>query len=1675
MADPKPFSQYLAEAKAKLGTAGTTNNGINLSGLRSAAPKPGKQDVLSWFIDILSRPMRAVQNIPNQALNEIAKQQEAEKTGKPYDLLGGFGNVATAGVRGFFSTNPEDQPSGNQLIEKTTDVIGQAQSPNYKNVEDNVNPWVKGIGGFALDVGLDPLTYLPGAVIAKAAGKVGAGVKVGAQAAAGAVASTKLGKAAQEALKRGTAADQILAEADNATVANKDSLIDSSGYMMTQEQVASAKAASTKPSTKPSTKKKVAEENKQAAEEIATNEKIINDVAENATEATKMAVAGERVPLFSENLAAKGDAIAPVREFSQSIQKLKLANQNPPYNPDNLQQKVVNWLSKIENQAKKDPNFVVTVPQKTGSNSHGAAVWNAEKILSLRNDISRMAKEATSRSLGNKKQLESMIITAFKTENPLPRKLSDVLEEIKAPGAVRKEALATAFGPKVIEQLSKMNEATFIKATDYLAEALSGKIELANPAKMTTSPQKFVRDIMEHNDIEIPSLKSVQNRTEPIVGSELAVANEAAIDAGKTLEDVPELSNIPEENVRILAKTLTTFLNDFLNLSGYKYEKAPGVMGTAEEIWKGLGKRKFDINGKDQMSLFMQSIRDLTGELKSLPKTVQGTARANKISHEILARMRDVAKWFDDKGGAFFIGVGEDQVRMDFAQMLTILNDKATDTLRTNVIKMAIANYDTLVPISNIEDAVLLVLKNPEASDEEIIRALEAVPRLSEGATAPPNALRDGGKKNRQYGHYLNMPNNPDRSGLIKYVPTGKKSKKGEPYYDGIVNIDKYREQLVATIRASASDLQAQVAKNMDDAKQRLIAESRALTLQEFEELLSFRDNPEKLVATVRAMPSIQSSVMSNGAKARVVPEAGKTAAVLVERAANPTTVESSKQAVKTESVLRNSDDASLPTAKRQSKTRKEAVENSQKNFDTDAKAAKEGVEANKLSEDGYGTDGEVIDMQAKNQAIGNAAINMHIGRTLNPWARFFNISANAARTAQRFLASKAEWTRGRAEYQMQLRNILKDHGGVLPGTDTTIVTQAFRNITNNTTMPETAAAEEALKPVIQTLFGLTEDGTAIESLFMRAGGTEIDMLAYMKKAGIEFNFDLDLAKRMADENGISLTESILSQWKRVFTDADRPIELLNDIHYGASLMVMDKAVASSFMRVDGLTSRVPKNGYGLIPIGLDPLQHPFLAHLPEGTYVDVQYLTEIKRIEEVAMENRTFSGPFGTWLNGSYTPLLNAWKRGVTVYRLGHHIRNFLSSESLQYVAEGTKYYGKSANAAARILAAHRSYDGVDWVETVQGIGNAFSKEGTDIAKMPTSGEVLFESPNWGKMTIGRMYEAAEKSGLFTGFKQSEDLLDDMVTPGAIQKFSSKIALEGTVVERVAGGIAEYQTHYNRLHHFAQILMKEAKSGRSFEDVAEAAAWRVKRHHPDSSMLASGEAKLRAVIPFYTWFRLTMPVIAEGIATNPGRFLTFPKAWYNGAVAMGVDPYSMSDPFPQDQLFPSFLRDQINGPMFEVNGNYFGFNPGVAYFDVLNQFVADPIRGTLGMVTPAIKIPGELIGGTQWQTGARIKDFSDYVDNSLPGINYLSNLTGYSATGSLWGVLSGTGFDQQLGVAKGDKTDLDKGLSLANWFTGFGLSNMSKQSYIDYAEIEKRNEAARNKAEEEGTARSPF
>lgn len=74
------------------------------------------------------------------------------------------------------SNDAENKRYTGDTIEHVTDTFG-ANDPNYKDTENNVVSLAKGILGFIGDVGLDPLTYIPGAQIAKVGNIVGQGAK----------------------------------------------------------------------------------------------------------------------------------------------------------------------------------------------------------------------------------------------------------------------------------------------------------------------------------------------------------------------------------------------------------------------------------------------------------------------------------------------------------------------------------------------------------------------------------------------------------------------------------------------------------------------------------------------------------------------------------------------------------------------------------------------------------------------------------------------------------------------------------------------------------------------------------------------------------------------------------------------------------------------------------------------------------------------------------------------------------------------------------------------------------------------------------------------------------------------------------------------------------------------------------------------------------------------------------------------------------------------------------------------------------------------------------------------------------------------------------------------------------------------------------------------------------
>ena len=252
-------------------------------------------------------------------------------------------------------------------------------------------------------------------------------------------------------------------------------------------------------------------------------------------------------------------------------------------------------------------------------------------------------------------------------------------------------------------------------------------------------------------------------------------------------------------------------------------------------------------------------------------------------------------------------------------------------------------------------------------------------------------------------------------------------------------------------------------------------------------------------------------------------------------------------------------------------------------------------------------------------------------------------------------------------------------------------------------------------------------------------------------------------------------------------------------------------------------------------------------------------------------------------------------------------------------------------------------------------------------------------------------------------------------------------------------------------------------------EDIFAFAAERVQKFHPTGATLTRLEKAVpRRLFPFYAWNKGAAVALAEAITMAPGRVLLPSKISYNLGVAAGVDPNSMYDPFPQDQQFPSWLTEDIQGPQFYINGRYYGAAPGIAQWDILNQFGAsdnafDPIRQAfVDSLNPAFKLPIEAITGTRLSTKGPVTDISDYVDQSIPNVSYIANLTGYSPSS----IIVEREFQQQDKVERGIKGTQDKILTATNWLTGFGIYNASRPDYIRSAQIERQQRLAEEREE---------
>jgi hypothetical protein len=945
------------------------------------------------------------------------------------------------------------------------------------------------------------------------------------------------------------------------------------------------------------------------------------------------------------------------------------------------------------------------------------------------------------------------------------------------------------------------------------------------------------------------------------------------------------------------------------------------------------------------------------------------------------------------------------------------------------------------------------------------------------------------------------------KTGVYGFVPKGDKTsvkgaslvaKKDSTGKYIVYKADDLADILTDAIMDNVDALRLLEETNLKATGVKLKVDAFTVAKKTINDLLKTFSNDKQVADGILAVAKLKNTTVDNAVKVGASPTAHAVAEVIVDNAVGPTVQKAAKNQVKRSDVAKATTKAGtqkpaekVASQKARNKVNQETAQNGQDiaddNLEEMLQAARGGELPPEAVDEVIAEATEEVYKKASSDTF--AGINATVASLMAPLHKLF--VANHGQVNE--MIDLHELTRSfgnRARILLSKRTkayseLGRKYGNPVDAKGTTALEQAFRLIQQPEAgpgaNPEIAGAYDELSRIVNTLFDTTNktESAVLNTAFMRdnPGGLE-----YLNKVMKEFRilspnngyktkeaeqfvgegrdfFDIFKAvdtqrKRAKQGIQIDLLTAAMEQWR------EWPVDDVLDFLSKADAVMLrastDLGVVGSLQRTGlkaGFISETAQDGFIKLDFGG---KSRFGMLLQDGYYYDKEVADMIYRMDEAGMFSTKLGGDLGKWINGIYDPLLSSWQYGITQLRPGHHVRNFVGNGSIQYLSEGTKFMPRSINDAIKAMHLFGNYTDADLMRILNAQGDVIT---------PRPGEV-FSRGNYGEMTRETVAEAYQELGMRRTANIVDDIWESEGIVGKFGKILDKVTLRNTKVGEMAGGLSELNDNFGRMSHFMQIIHKEqaatVKRFKTTEELYKYAAKRVQKFHPDSTTLSDFEKKyMRRMFPFYSWTRGAIPALLETMMYNPGRVMNINKASYNLAIAMGANPDSLSDPFPEDQMFPSFLTEKVQGPQFKIGGKYYSVSPGFISWDLPNTFGADPFRGTLGMTSPILRVPLELITGSSIGTGSKIRDFSDYVDSNIPGINYVANVSGYSPTGSVASMLQGMGMDPMAQVDAGNRTGTSAGLSAINWLTGLGISEYSKPNYINYAEIEKRNREA--------------
>lgn len=1754
---PGPFTDYYRQQIRPIN--------INMANVEPMAfpereGQANKMGFLGRTVDILSRPLRLVTNpiLKSLELQEKAKEfRERELAGEEISFgerVAPVGSLLAAPLTGFFSDDPENKPYWSDIIEKGNDVAN-LYNPQYEDVKDNVNPVVKGIAGFAGDVLLDPLTWIPGAAIAK-------GVQIATRGAKG--ATEAVSKAVQAAKGASTEVGEVAAQ--------------------TAQAGARATGVET-PIVKPNVSKAV-----KASEAMAK-------VSEDIPQATAKGLTSSETVIKSLSDFIKSKE--PLR--TQMVDWVKALKEAPEIVPPKVpkaapkQTKLspAQWLSATLKAVQKgDIEDLVVGPVRAGADTgatrkatYDDAVAELGRVNTLQDALTLYGRKAKTNPIIKDRLTETVFNPRFKgyLEGLKYKRPTDLLGRIIDDGksvdekvvesataltalqrlnALEGEALAKAealFGPELLNDIRKMQSKTFNKFLDDLQRVLDGDgvVPVFNQVNRNSikarvlqlfdiSPEMYSAarrgvdgkiDYVAVNGVE--SLKDVVNNLADSPTWQQAIRDEF-------LRAVPSYQQ--DVHIELATKALTNALNStFPKLfdkewvsKNYPNLLPDGTYKTDEEFAIGVARKLLENNEHAQYTVRKEISKEVDKIFAGV-KSRDASGRILKTSDN--KPIYDVDPLIRNKELGFALAAAKEQWVSALTKISDdLLYDKGVPSILSyegNVVALRLSDIETILKKTYSELGIdrrwLQLLFYHGGTGAAWTKISDAVVKMLNGGTEDDvlRILVDNSRRNLvtdDTGKTMALLPDAGAEGKIDnwlagpevYSTFGHRPGKKPSPMDGVIYTPNKRKpghfyewsnkeaaaRLGAALIEARPALEAVALARHQDNIARFGAEFERITPDVARELVEMFKTPDRAAEAIRAtaflgdmtkdygrtIDAFNSSVMASAQilKNSIGDRVANIAKYLNDLAEGVSSANPSKVASSRAKLMNESDEVVEEYSQGVEKLVREGSEELDPQANEMLREVTEEVTENSKSR-GY----------RKEQSQGRAEIIAGARSLVSPLGRMFNgrYGMNTKEYLWGWLTfhgqglSLREFVNNRV---FGLRELVKKHNSVLADGKTTVLQQAFRQIQSGTYGPqatrELSEAFNDLQKYVGLLFDLSgkPENTLLGNAFFRTGAGiqyinrileqyrvlgDVEGVAKLPIGGVFFDIDKANDLIRTGRSNRSLLEEASEQW-RTWEITD-PIQFIGRMNAALGRVAAEVSFVEKFVNKAskyGLVS--DKAGDGFVPLLGEGKTHfgDIVEGMNKPIFVQEDVAEMFRAIDQAAGESRNVSGGLANFVNKVLDPITNTWKYAITLPRPGHHVRNLVGDTTFTFLAEGVRNSRLAARDAFRVMGVRNNYQDVDIVRTLVADGVTAIPKGTDKI---VSGK--FGKEEW-SLTADEILQAAKDRGLLPPSSVVEDLYDQDIIATKFSELLEKGAAVATLgagarggsAEKFVMGVSEYRDHFARLHHFIQILHNTTEgkkivrgitnvvTPKTLEELLDVAAERVLKYHPDVSLLSAFEAKyMRRIIPFYSWTRGAVQALAESTVLNPGRITAINKASYNLAIAMGIDPNALYDPFPQDQLFPSFLTEEMQGPQWEVGGKYYGLSPGIATWDVYNMLGPDPIRGAVGSTNPLIRAPIELLAGSSLGTGARIRDYSDYVDSTIPGVNYISNVSGVSVAGTLASLLSGGGLDQQYQYAAGNKDNTDRAISALNWLTGIGLRNYSRPNYINFAEIEMRNRAA--------------